>query len=298
MGITLQSAMKIGKFTKCEVVAGNSGLSRKVENITIMEVPNVVKWLKGNELLLTSLYSIKDDLDAQGTLIQRLESSGVAALAIKPFHSLECIPEVMLENADRLGFPIIKIPEQVKYLDILSPVMNAIFNNKIVLHKDLEQASRILNEISLNSQGFEAFINTLSYLIKNDVTIESRFPFMNLPKHQVEISPLTSEQIHELAFIKHPIRLQRQLEGENVSCIVAPVMVDGILYGNITSWEKRSEQIGVDLAILEKASSLLALEFLRLKVSFDIEKQYRNEFIRELLFNETITQNDLIEWGR
>jgi PucR family transcriptional regulator, purine catabolism regulatory protein len=297
MGITLQNALKIGKFAECEVVAGHKGLSKIVENITIMEVPNIVKWLKGKELLLTSLYSVKDDEDAQGSLIQSLYDAGVTALAIKPFNSLESIPEVIVRSADQLGFPVIKIPEQVKYLDILSPVMHAIFDDKIVIQEDLEQASHILNEISLNSQGIDVFINTLGYLTKNVITIDSRFPFRKMPKPDVEISPLTQEEIYELGFIKHPIRLKRKYGDEMVSCIVAPVIVDGQLYGNITCWEMNSDFIGIDIAILEKASTLLALEFLRLKVQYDIEHQYKNDFMRELLFNESMNEKDLIEWG-
>ncbi len=297
MGIPLQSAMKIGKFVQCEVVAGHKGLEAIIENITIMEVPDVVQWLKGNELLLTSLYSIKDDQNAQETLIKRLSEAGAVAIAIKPFHTFDDIPACIKESADELNFPVFLIPQHVKYLDILSPVMNAIFNEKVVLHEDLEQASKILNELSLNSQGIEMFISTLSYLTKNEITIESRFPFMKFPSPNAKIMALTDEQMNELAFIKHPIRMKRQCDGIDISCIVAPVILDGNLYGNITCWEKNSEHIGADLAILEKASSLLALEFLRLQVRYDIEQQHQNDFIRELLLSETISEKDLIDWG-
>lgn len=297
MGITLENAMKIGRFVECEVVAGHKGLSKEVKNITIMEVPDIVQWLKGNELLLTSLYSIKDDKEAQSSLIQKLYDAGAAALAIKPFSSLETIPEIIIQSADQLGFPVIKIPEQVRYLDILSPVMHAIFDQKVVLQEDLDQASRVLNEISLNSQGIDVFINTLGYLTKNVVTIESRFPFIKIPKTDAEAAPLTEEEINELTLIKHPIRLKRKYGDEMIPCVVAPVILDGYLYGSITCWEINGNHIGIDLAILEKASTLLSLEFLRLKVKYDMEQQYKNDFVRELLFNESMSEKDLMEWG-
>ncbi|WP_374561797.1 PucR family transcriptional regulator ligand-binding domain-containing protein [Sinobaca sp. H24] len=41
-----------------------------------MEVPDIVNWLKGNELLLTSLYPIKDDEEAQKNLIRELHTNG------------------------------------------------------------------------------------------------------------------------------------------------------------------------------------------------------------------------------
>src|SRR5699024_5189300 len=38
--------------------------------------------------------------------------------------------------------------------------------------------------------------------------------------------------------------------------------------------------------------------FLRLKVRQDVEQQYKNDFMRELLFNERINEKDLVDWGK
>ncbi|MEH7253381.1 PucR family transcriptional regulator ligand-binding domain-containing protein [Neobacillus niacini] len=297
MGITLKNAMKIGKFAECEVVAGHKGLHKEVEQVTVMEVPNIVNWLKGKELLLTSLFSIKDDEEALSTLIPSLKRAGVTALAIKPTKFLNSIPDNLLLQANQLDFPVIKIPEQVSYLDILTPVMHAIFNDKVVIQEDLEQASKILNEISINPQDIDVFINTLKYLTKNVITIESHFPFMKISKGDVDISPLTEIDKNELSLIKHPIKLKRKYGAQWVSCIVAPIIVDKRLYGNITCWELNSESLGLDIAILEKASSLLAIEFFRLKIKHEIDQQYKHEFIRDLLFNESMDEKDLRDRG-
>ncbi|GGH88609.1 purine catabolism regulator [Pullulanibacillus pueri] len=297
MGITVKNAMKIGGLRECRVVAGEKGLSRIINNVTIMEVSDIIRWLKGNELLLTTLYPIKDDPVAQRALIQKLYKSKTTALAIKPFHIIKTIPEVILEEAEKLGFPVIEIPEKVSYLDILSPVMNVVFDNKVVLQEDLEQASKILREISLSNKGIGKFIDTLSFLTKNIVTVESQLPFMKLPKPDVDIPPLTEEEQRELALIKHPIRLERIYGDKRVPCIVAPVMLDGHIYGNITCWGIKTDNLEIDLAILEQASTFLSLEFLRLKVKYDVEQQYKNDFMRELLFNESMNLQDLMEWG-
>src|SRR5690606_28289770 len=140
-------------------------------------------------------------------------------------------------------------------------------------------------------------VENVSTITKNDVTIESEFSFINTPVSKLPISPLTEAAKHELSIIKRPIRYERKYGKEFVPCVVAPIIVDGAYCGNITCWAVKSEHLTMDLAILEKASSLLSLEFLRLKVKYDMEQQYKNDFMRELLFNETISENDLIEWG-
>ena len=297
MGISLRNAMKLGKFNECKVVAGHDGLTRMVENVTIMEVPEVVQWLKGKELILTSLFAIKDDIEAQNMLVQHLHSAGATALAIKPSQFIEQIPEGMIASGNKLGFPIIEIPDPVKYLDILSPVMHHIFNDKVVLQEDLEQASKVLHEISLSAQGIQEFLNNVSYLTKNVITIESGFSFVDVPEPPVDISPLTEDQIYELSVIRRPLHLKREYNGQLVSSIAAPIMNDGEYYGNITCWEVNNENLPIDLAILEKASSLLSLEFLKLRVKYEIEQQYKRDFMRELLFSENIREKNIIEWG-
>ena len=296
MSISLKQSMKLGKFSECEVVAGHKGIDKVIKNITIMEVPDIVQWLKGRELILTSLFAIKDDLDAQNILIQQLHYAGATALAIKPFHSLDDIPQGIISSANKLDFPIIKIPKHVKYLDILSPVMHHIFNEKVVLQEDLEQATNMLQEISRNSEGLQSFAENVSYMTKNSVTIESPKEFIETEKIKGRI-PLTSVETSELAMIKRPILLQRNYKDKLVPCIVAPIFVNDEVYGNITCWQVKSEHIALDIAILEKASTLLSLEFLKVKVKDDIEQQYKNDFLRELLFSEHINVDNIIDWG-
>ena len=36
------------------MAAGHNGLERKVEHVTVMEVPDIKRWLKGNDFLITS----------------------------------------------------------------------------------------------------------------------------------------------------------------------------------------------------------------------------------------------------
>ncbi|MEN1967911.1 PucR family transcriptional regulator ligand-binding domain-containing protein [Lentibacillus sp. N15] len=297
MGITLASAMKIGGLKECRILAGREGLTKTIDNVTIMEVPDVTRWLKGNELLITSFFAKNEPFD-QRRFIQQLSAINTSALAIKPYHFLGEIPAFILEEADKFGLPIIEIPEKISYLDILSPVMSAIFNNKALLQEDMEQANKILREVSINGGKVTDFIEALEFLTRSEVTIESWLPFIKLPNSNFEIVSITEEKIRELELIKHPIRLERQRNGEEVSCIVAPILLDGVMYGYITSWGDQTENLQLYLSILEQASVFLSLEFLRLKVRHDVEQQYKNDFIQELLFNNSMNFQDMIEKGK
>ncbi|MFD2705880.1 PucR family transcriptional regulator [Salibacterium lacus] len=299
MTISLQDAMKIGGLRECRVIAGYQGLDAEIRYVTIMEVPDIVRWLKGNELMLTSLYPIKDDPEAQKQLIKQLHEKGTSALAIKPNRFVEDIPLPILEEAEKYGFPVIEIPEPVSYLDILSPVMNTIFDRKVVLQEDLEEAYRLLNEVSLNEPGIQSLIDILTHLTKHNIAIESLVSFVDTPLLNSPFQDFKHQQIEELEHVQRPIRLKRRHEEAGpVSCITAPIIVDGTLYGAISSWDDAQEHIEADLAILERASSVLALEFMRRKVRYEVELQYKSDFFRALFRGSTSHTKDLEEKAR
>jgi PucR family transcriptional regulator, purine catabolism regulatory protein len=298
LAISVKNMMKIGGLSHCRIVAGHMGISKEVKSVTIMEVPDIIRWLKGSELILTSFYPIKDDPDIQRDLVRHLHEANSTAMAIKPHRFVEEIPQIILDEAEKYGFPIIEIPENISYLDILVPVMNAIFDTKVVLQNDLEQANQLLNAISLNTLGIEPFIETLCHLTKNEITIESEYSFIRVGEPSFLFDPLTQKQLQELALIKRPIRLTRRYDIQEVECIVAPILFEGNVYGNITCWGVNVDHLEIDLAILEKASTLLALEFLRLKVKSDVEMEYKNEFLWDLILNDSMSMEELQERGK
>ena len=55
-----------------KILAGKSGLDRPVEHVTVMEVPDIKRWLKGNDFLITSFYSVRKGVEEQCRLIEEL----------------------------------------------------------------------------------------------------------------------------------------------------------------------------------------------------------------------------------
>ncbi|UOQ48930.1 PucR family transcriptional regulator ligand-binding domain-containing protein [Gracilibacillus caseinilyticus] len=300
MAITLKQAMKIGGLKKCRIVAGADGMDKMLKYVTIMEVPDIVRWLKGEELMLTSLYPIKDDANAMKQLVKELHEKGTSALGIKPHRFIDEIPPVILDEADHYAFPIIEIPEEVSYLDILSPVMNVIFDDKAIIQEDLEHAYNLLDEIRLNKWGIDKFAEALHHLLKYEIKIDSFVPYLEVPDTAMELAPISTEQIRELEMIQRPIRMHRYNHtlGKEQACMIAPVIMDGKLLGSITSIGIEKGFVEVDLAILDRATTTFSLEIMRKKVAYELEQQYKSDFFRELLFTQIQHEETLLEKGK
>jgi purine catabolism regulator len=144
MEITVKSLLQEGPLKTSEVVAGVQNLQNSVKGVTIMEAPDIVDWLAGGELLLTSLYSTLGGKVNYREFIQKLAVKGVCALAIKVRRFVDYIPPEILQTAEEVGLPIIELEGSVRFVDVMYPVMEMLFNKQVVelkYYKEVQERS-------------------------------------------------------------------------------------------------------------------------------------------------------------
>lgn len=173
MSITVADALKIGAMSQCKLIGGSGGLGRTVSYIDTMEIPNIQPWLKRNLLLVTTGYSIRDDVLALPRLIRDLEKIGAAGIAIKT-RFLGDIPEETVQLADRLDLPLIEIPKEIPFVELTMPLMKAIVGEHNRNLEFSERMNRKFLELELNNGGFGSIAKTLAGLIGLPVIIASR----------------------------------------------------------------------------------------------------------------------------
>jgi len=134
--LTVKDCLKLGMLSFAEVVAGSRGLSREVKSVTVAEFTEAPsELLRGNELVISALYTIKDDVDKQLAFIEMLNQAKVAGLVL--FYLgiyLKELSAEIIKRADELGFPLIVMPKNridIAYVDVIVPVMDAIFQEKV-----------------------------------------------------------------------------------------------------------------------------------------------------------------------
>src|ERR1044071_9078367 len=127
-GVPLREALALPALRNARVLAGVAGLDRTVRYVNVMEVPDILDWVKPDELLLTTAYPLRDDRAALADLVPRLADRGLAGLAVKPARYLDAVPEVMLAAAERLSFPLLELPPETALADIINAVLSLILN--------------------------------------------------------------------------------------------------------------------------------------------------------------------------
>ncbi|HLR21174.1 MAG TPA: PucR family transcriptional regulator ligand-binding domain-containing protein [Tissierellaceae bacterium] len=128
--VTVKELLALPVLRRLKIVAGYRGLNKRVSSLTVMEVPDITKWLKGNDFIITSFYAVKDDVQKQIKLIDKLADLNCSCLAIKLGEFIEELDELIIEKANEKGLVLTVIPQDITYIELIVNGMEKILHNR------------------------------------------------------------------------------------------------------------------------------------------------------------------------
>lgn len=151
-----------------KVIAGSDGLDRQVRGINIVEVPDVWQWLEGGELLLTAGYAWRDNPEAMADLVGKLAPLGVSGLAFKLGRYLDDVPAELLAHADEVALPIIQLPADIAYRDVLESLYGSLPSRRGQFDLSRQTKQNFIH-FSLDEQSIEKVVGALARQLSNEV---------------------------------------------------------------------------------------------------------------------------------
>lgn len=297
MSITVAEALRIGALRKCRLLAGARGVNNVIKFVDNMEVPDITPWLKSNELLVTTGYSIKDDHDALARLIESLKQVGAAGLAIKPRFIGE-IPDDIIRLADELGLPLIEIPSDIPFIQITHPLMNAIANRQTSSLEFSETVHRALTTVELEGTGCDDIAKTLYALIDNAVLITDRHLRILAMAGPLSMCDLPLEGAGDTSEAEHKLRVDNtqlltmlraagtdkmRIDGCPWSFWYRPARAKDRVYGFVFVIEQGRALKDLELIALEHATTTTTLELVKRALLKEQLKMVEYDFFTELL---------------
>ena len=154
------------------IIAGADGLDRPVRRLNVMTVPNIVRWTKQDEFLLTTGYPLPRQSEEFCRLIEQLAGNGLAGLGVKLDEYLAEVPPAAVELADRAGFPIVVIPATSPLDDVLSQTFETIVNRQAAALARRQQIHDAFLGIALAGGGLARLSDELAEVLPGaDVVI-------------------------------------------------------------------------------------------------------------------------------
>ena len=305
LGISVQEMLAFEILKKAKVLAGHGGLERRVTRINVMEVPDIVDWVGTGEFLLTTAYSIKDELNILKNLIPELNKKGLAGIGIKMKRYVEQIPKDIIELANNLDFPIIEIPFEVSYTDIMMPVLTEVINNQtntLLMVKEIH--SKLIN-VMLEGGSFKRIAEEISETIGNTVAIKDNiFDSMVICcqgtdseeiEKILEKEKLSIEGSYRIDLEKNSIFSDDLIKGRKIRRISIPIYVHERNYGFLYIWEDNRKINSVERTSIESATPIIALDLMKKISIFEIESRHKIEFFDDLLSKDEKSQRRAID---
>src|SRR5207244_1243583 len=269
VGITVREALALPSLARGRLAAGARGLERRITSVNMMEVPDIGAYLRAGELLVTTAYPLRDDARAVNELVQMLALKGLAGLALKPGRYIEALPGAMVAGAERLGFPLIELPDDASFNDILADVLGSILNRHAL---QLERARAIhdrLNAVALAGGSLHELIDALSSLVGQASAV--------FDTHGEVVASVGVQPVSRSPRTSRPIQAGPQRHGEMVL------------------WTDEAE-LGLDGVIaLEHAATIAALEMAQARLLLSREQRHRVLLLEELVSGRPQNSGEIAE---
>lgn len=171
--LTVKEALSIYPLSEAKLVAGAEGTSKWVKSINIMDAPDIADWIKTGELLFTTAYLLKESPDDVIAFIRKLKKRGCVGLGIKLGRFWRDIPQPVIDEADRTGFPLLVLPYQFTFSDQMNALFRAEHEKNTKRLQAVLRKQKQMMQYALKQADYRDMFSVLSNILDYPMAIVS-----------------------------------------------------------------------------------------------------------------------------
>lgn len=207
--MTVGDVLKLPCMVGAEVVAGRKGLNKPVESVNVLEYAWPTELLNrffrsitfdGNDLLISALASIAEDVDAQCENIRRFHAVGSVGLVLYYVGIIvQEIDQRLIDECDRLDFPLICMPRGqagLRYSEVISEVLFEVYREQ---QREQFFVSTLLDRISglpAQQRSMDTLLRMLSEHLRVSVILtEQRRELNTVAYWPRSLEPIIAEKL-------------------------------------------------------------------------------------------------------
>jgi purine catabolism regulator len=317
--LTVRQALAMEVFAGSRVVAGKDGLDRQIRWAHPVDIPHASEWVRGGELLLTTFYGLRDDPEAQIHLCAELADKGLAGMVVAIGGYLDAVPDAIRSAADAARFPIIEMPWDVPFEDVVRAISEQIINEQYQLYKQSLSIHGSLTRLVLDGGSLQDVAQELCKLMQRPGEIDDlSFSVLAAAGSESEIddsrrtalregrsAPMLLEHLRRSGVLS---RMRTSFEPERIdpdestsaygmtmARILAPIVVARKIYGYVWIIAGRRELEPLDFHAIEHAATVAALILFRDQTGRQAEERAESRILSRLLAEDARLDNTLRE---
>ncbi len=300
--MTVSAMLRLPALAGAQVVAGRSGVGRPVRRANVMEVPDIVPWVRPEGVLLTTGYPLREPGNDLAALVADLDDRGVSALAVKLHRYLDALPARMLAEADSRGLPLVLVPDSVGFDEVLTQVFTSVASERASLLERRDDAHRQLVDAVLAGGGLAEVVGIVGELFSGlamVTTVDGRV-LSDAGSDQQRAAVRASSVFHASG----RFRTERSTPGLHEvadlpgSHAVVPVGGGRVDHGRLVVFAEDRAFTPADLTVLERAADVAAICLTKELAVTAVESKYRGDFLRDVLGGRAGAAADVLAHAR
>jgi PucR family transcriptional regulator, purine catabolism regulatory protein len=279
VGVALRDALAVPALAGARVVAGAAGLGRVVRSANVMEVPDILPWVKPHELLFTTGYPLRESPDAWVGLVAALDDRGLAGLGVKLHRYVDALSEAMLAEAERRAFPVVELPREIGFADVLTQVLTRVLDHHAAALERSEEVHRGLLTVVFEGGGLGELAREAARLLDAPV-------FVTTPDGRVLAEAGDGVAAARTGGCFDPSgRFRTERFGGRIvdGCAAVAVAAGRVDHGRIVAVPVGRALDAGDVTVLERAATVAALIVSKQLAVSAVEGKYRGDFLRDVL---------------
>jgi sugar diacid utilization regulator len=128
---SLKEIINLPSLRKMKIVAGREGLDRMVDWVHFIDLPDVLPWIYGGELLFITGIGLEQDETRLETLVRGIAAKNLAGLVINIGPYIKKTPDTIIHLADELNFPTFELPWEVKLVQVIHDISTYILKKRM-----------------------------------------------------------------------------------------------------------------------------------------------------------------------
>jgi PucR family transcriptional regulator, purine catabolism regulatory protein len=303
MPVTVKRILELEVLRDARVLAGGDGLNRRVSSVTVGEVPDIADWLSGGELVLSTMFAVKGDIDRQREFCRRVMMSGAAALFVKTTRFVENVPADVIELANKRKFPIVEVPQGLRWTRLMQDATEVIIDIQASQLERSQAIHRNLLGVVIRGGGWQELADESSRLLESpvlflDVSLEvlsasARVPDLPGLKEALRL-PLVRDQF---AALGRTGKLFHVREEGVPTMFVLPVVAGHQGLGYMCALSTAQELSAMEMMVMEHSATIATLEIAQDRVRFETEVRLRGDFVDEVISGGAAATDALLRRG-
>jgi purine catabolism regulator len=304
MPVTVGQILTLDVLKGARLLAGEGGLDRKVTSVTVGEVPDIADWLSGGEMVLSTMFAVKGDLERQREFCRRVMMADAAALFVKTTRFVESIPPDIIELAEKREFPIVEVPQNLRWTQLMQAATEVIINRQASLLEQSQSIHRSLLGVVIRGGGWQELADEAARLLQNPVLIldtalkalavSKGFP---LPADDLN-ARLADPALRQLFSGLGGNQKHFRVEEEGLPAMFAlPIVAKRQRLGYVCALSEADDLTDNEVLILENSVTIAVLEMAQDRVRFETEVRLKGDFVDDVISGAEQAGDSLLRRG-